>query len=206
LSNGYSKLIKLEKFLRVAWITLVLASSVMHGLDRYESEVNKYGFALRASLQNGSLIKLSARPLKAYGTGAYVSEFSHRAHLDQVGEKEFDLEMYDLMPFAQIFVGEAIRSRVIHESNIYRFWEEFVGANQISANLDFNSAEMKKCKVRVSMRNAEYVISAKAIVASISVLADEDQSASAPEKYLDKCSLESGPISALSLTYGLFNE
>lgn len=190
--------------LRVVWIASVLVSVVVLSRERYESEVEKYGFALRESFQSGSVVRLSARPLQEYGTNAIVFEFSDYSILNQVGDQEFDLEMYGLRPFAQISNGDKQKLRVVHESNVYRFWDVFVGEGQIPAILEFGSAGVRTCKVRVSMRNAEYVVSAKAIVASLSISRDEKQSAS--ESSDGKCVLESGPISELSLTYGLLDE
>ncbi len=188
------------------WIALVLVSVVVLSLERYESEVKKYGLALRESFQSRSLVRLSARQLQEYGTKAIVFEFSDYSILDQVGDQEFDLEMYGLRPFAQISNGDEQRLRVAHESNIYNFWNEFVGNNQIPAILEFGSAGVKTCKVRVSMRNAEYVVSAKAIVASLLISRDKSQAVSASESSDGKCVLESGPISELSLTYGFLDE
>lgn len=185
---------------------MVLASVFVLSLERYESEVKRYGFALRESFRSGSFVRLSAGHLKEYGSEANVSEFSVYSLLDQVGEQDFKIEMHGLRPYVQISNGEIDKLRVIHDSNIYKFWDIFVGENQIPANLEFRSAEMKSCKVRVLMRNAEYVVSAKAIVASLSVLEDENRSASTPKSILGNCVLESGQISAVSLTYGFVDE
>lgn len=114
--------------------------------------------------------------------------------------------MYGLRPFAQISDGDKQKLRVVHESNIYNFWDEFIGDNQIPAILEFESAGVKTCKVRVSMRNAEYVVSAKAIVASLSISNNEGRSVSTLESSDGNCVLESGPISELSLTYGFLDE
>jgi len=184
----------------------VLVSVVVLGLERYQSQVKKHGFALKESLQSASFVRLSARQLQEYGTKANVSEFSDYSNLNQVGDREFDLEMYGLRSFSQISNGEIKKLRVVHDSNIYKFWEVFVGSNQIPANLEFRSAAMKACKVRVSMRNAEYVVSAKAIVASISISQVEGRSVFTSESSGAKCLLESGPISDLSLTYGFLDE
>lgn len=192
--------------MRVVWIASVLVSVVVLSLERYESEVKKYGFALRESFQSRSFVRLSAQNLQEYGIKANVMEFSDYSILNQVGDQEFDLEMYGLRPFAQISYGDNQKLRVVHESNIYNFWDEFVGDNQILAILDFGSAGVKKCKVRVSMRNAEYVVSAKAIVASLSISRDESQSVSTSESSDGKCVLQSGSISELSLTYGFLDE
>lgn len=192
--------------LRVVWIASVLVSVAVLSLERYESEVKKYGFALRESFQSGSFVRLSAQNLQEYGIKANVMEVSDYSILNQVGDQEFDLEMYGLRPFAQISNGDKQKLRVVHESNIYNFWDEFVGDNQILAILEFGSAGVKTCKVRVSMRNAEYVVSAKAIVASLSISRDESQSASTSESSDGKCVLQSGPISELSLTYGFLDE
>jgi len=179
---------------------------VVLGLERYESEVAKYGFALRESFQSRSFVRLSARQLQVYGTRANVFEFSKYSILNQVGDQEFDLEMYGLRPFAQISNGDQQKLRVVHESNVYRFWDVFVGDNEIPAILVFRPASAKTCKVRVSMRNAEYVGSAKAIVASLSISKNEGRSVSASKSSDGKCVLESGPISELSLTYGFLDE
>ncbi|MFM8248308.1 MAG: hypothetical protein ACKOAE_03560 [Acidimicrobiaceae bacterium] len=175
-------------------------------LERYESEVKKYGFALKESFQIGSFVRLSARQLQEYGTRANVFEFSEYSILNQVGDQEFDLEMYGLRPFAQISNGDKQKLRVVHESNVYRFWDVFIGDNEVPAILVFESADAKTCKVRVSMRNAEYVGSAKAIVASLSISNNEGWSVSTSESSDGKCVLQSGSISELSLTYGFLDE
>ena len=199
--------IELEKFLRILWVVLVSAVLGMQGSKRYESTVQKFGFALEESIESQSLVRLSAyKKLSDYGRSAYAVEVSEYSILRKSDSQEFVIEMHILRPYTQIMNGQKGKMRVIHDSNIYKPWEIFVGARSVGGILEFESQESDSCSIGISMRNMEFLPTMKAIEATITMVEEENKFESRSKTEVRDCKLKVGRLGKSILKFGVIDE